>query len=69
MYQSIPAVPIPPGPPPGLRSFPNPGGWAIVKIVQPEDGDPSWRLANYNMADFARKDTEFVCKIICLHEL
>jgi hypothetical protein len=36
MYQSIPAVPIPP---PGLRSFPNPGGGAIVKIFQPGGGD------------------------------
>ena len=34
MYQSIPAVPIPPG----LRSFPNPGGGAIGKIFQPGGG-------------------------------
>ena len=35
MYQSIPAVPIPPG----LRSFPNPGGGAIAEIFQPGGGD------------------------------
>ena len=29
----------PPGPPPGLHSFPNPGGGAIVKIFQPGGGD------------------------------
>ena len=65
MYQSIPAVPIP-GPPPGLRSFLNPGGGAIAENFSARGWGlrrfPSWRLADYNMADFAGKDSEFVCK-------
>ena len=30
-------------------------GWGLRRF-------PSWRLADYKMADFAGKDTEFVCK-------
>ena len=41
MYQSIPAVPIPP---PCLRSFPNPGGGAIAEIFQPGGGDLTFSI-------------------------
>jgi hypothetical protein len=44
-------------PPPGLRSFPNPGVRLLPKFFKPGLGE--WRLADYNMADFAGKDTEF----------
>ena len=64
MYQSIPAVPIPPRATPG----------AIAEIFQPGGGDldifhhGNW-WTEYNMADFAGKDTEFVCKWLDTHSL
>jgi hypothetical protein len=54
MYQSIPGV--------GLLSKYFSPGWGLRRF-------PSWRLADYNMADFDGKDTEFVCKWLDTHYL
>jgi hypothetical protein len=68
MYQSIPAVPIHP-----FATFPNPEGGAIAGNFSARGWGlrcfPSWRLADYNMADFAGNDTEFVCKWLVTHSL
>jgi hypothetical protein len=69
----MPAVSIPPGHPWAFTAFPNAG--AIVEIFQPRGGDfdvfhhGDWTLVDYNMADFAGKDTEFVCKWLDTHSL
>jgi hypothetical protein len=47
----------------------------IFEIFQPRGGDfdifhhGDWTLVDYNMADFAGKDTEFVCKWLDTHSL
>ena len=65
MYRSIPAVPIPPEPSqlfliPGVGLLPNflSPGWGLRRF-------PSWG----DLADFAGKDIEFVCKWLDTHSL
>ena len=68
-----------PHPPPPPRATPGPSQlsqsrrWGYCQNFSAKGRGlrrfPSWRLVDYNMADFAGKDTEFVCQIVCLHEI